>query len=245
MISLPRSFDQGLEQLHDLIRTCDELKIPLSPQEDSAFLEFLRPGMGRITIQNFPLYEDDAEWWLYCQDVLAANRSYAGSAASDEVETAVSQFQHIGGTGTPYEPYDFSGGTFLRVNNEIEPKVGDRKYRIGSRQFFRADPRHCRLNPETVRHHTGNNVDLVQRGDGDHHVGIMDTGIRQDGGRGATAMDGHHIELLAEFFQGLPIDVDNDNIMLFHRKEPGDIKADFTSTNHNGSHYFSGVRSTV
>jgi len=39
-----------------------------------------------VSIRNFPLYEDDVEWWLACNEALDANRRYQGTAAGDEAE---------------------------------------------------------------------------------------------------------------------------------------------------------------
>jgi hypothetical protein len=89
---------------------------------------------------------------------------------------------------------------------------------------------------QRVRDLAGDHVDLVERGRGDQHLGVLGAGAGEDIGMRGKADDARDVERVGDVAHQVRIGVDHRDRIALVRQVPGDLVPDLTGAADNELH---------
>ncbi len=154
-------------------------------------------------------------------------------ADADQLHPVLGEFQHVGGSAALDQLHDLLGRLLLGMDGQIDTPVRERKMGGLMEELRDADAGDLLHDAEVGGHAAGHDVGLVVAGNGDQHVGLLDAGFPEQGGRGAMTEEGFDVQVLVRRVDALRLAVDGNDVVAFPRQDLGQVRTDLAEANEN------------
>ena len=168
------------------------------------------------------------------------DRSVAIDPDAHQLDASFSELHHVRRRRATQQRDDLVRRGLLGVDDVVDAEVLQREDGVPAGELARAHARDRnrvrRRLTDPLRHHRGDDVDLVHVRDGHEQVGLLDP--RQMEGLHARARSLHreHVERLADVGDPRRVPVDDGDVVTLEGKHPGDVVADVSGADDNGTH---------
>ena len=165
-----------------------------------------------------------------------AQGAFRADAVAEEMDLSFHELGHVEGAGAAGDLDDLLGDRVLRVDEHVDAEFFFRQHRAPAGVFDTLHSCYPGRNLVFPGQQTGQDVHLIEVGDGDEDVGILYPRLLQDFGAGAVADNPHDVEAVLGSGEMFRVAIDQGDFVSFQRQALAKEIADLAGADDQDAH---------